>query len=49
MMQMFGSFSDWAFVIFDNVQLLAHDEEDAIRKTKLFLEQCEEHNIILKM
>ena len=49
MMQMFGSFSDWAIVIFDNVLLLAHDEEDAIRKTKLFLERCEEHNVILKM
>ena len=49
MMQMFGSFSDWAFVFFDNVLLLTHDKEDAIRKTKLFLERCEEHNIILKM
>ena len=49
MMQMFGDFTDWSIVIFDNVLLLAHDEEDAIRKTKLFLERCEEHNVILKM
>ena len=49
MMQMFSSFSDWAIVIFDNVLLLAHDEEDSLRKTKKFLKRCEEHNVILKM
>ena len=30
MTQMFGSILDWAIVIFANVLLLAHDEEDAI-------------------
>ena len=49
MMQMFGSFSNWAIVIIDNLLLLAHDEQDAIRKTNIFLERCEEHNVILKM
>ena len=29
--------------------VLAHDEENAIRKIKLFLERCKEHNVILKM
>ena len=49
MMEMFGSFSYLAIVIFDNLLLLAYDVEDVIRKTKLYLELCEEHNIILKM
>ena len=43
-MQMFGICSDWAIVIFDNVLLLAHDEEDDIRKIKIFLESCKDHN-----
>ena len=46
MMQMLNSFWDWAIVIFDNVLLLAHDEEDSIRKIKILLERCEEHNVI---
>ena len=49
MMQLFGSFSDWAIVVYDNVLLLAHDEEDAIRKSKVFMERCKEHNVISKM
>ena len=46
MMQMFGAFLDWSIIFFDNVLLLAHDEEDSTRKTKLFLKRCEEHNVI---
>jgi hypothetical protein len=36
-------------VIFDNLLLLAHSQEDACKKLKLFLERCEQHNVILKM
>ena len=32
MMQMFGDFTDWTSVIFDNILVLAHDEKDAIDK-----------------
>ena len=38
MMQIFGSFLDWAMLTFDKVLLLALDEQDSINKTKLFLE-----------
>ena len=30
-MQMFGEFDEWSIVIFDNVLLLSHDEQDACR------------------
>ena len=49
MMQMFGDFTDWTIVIFDNILVLAHDEKDAIEKLRLFLERCEAHNVILKL
>ena len=49
MMQMFGDFDEWSIVIFDNVLLLAHDEEDACRKLTTFLERCRKHNVFLKM
>ena len=49
MMLMFEDFLDWSIVMFDILQPLAHDKKDAVCKTKLFLERCEEHNVILKM
>ena len=49
MMQMFGDFTDWTIVIFDNILVLAHDEKDAIEKLRLFLERCEARNVILKL
>jgi len=49
MMKMFGDFEAWSIVIFDNVLLLAHDEDDACAKLKMFLERCDEHNVFLKM
>ena len=48
-MQILWTFSHWAIVISDNVLLLAYDKKDAINKTKLILEQCQEHKFILKM
>ena len=48
-MQMFGDFNEWSIVIFDNVLLLAHDEQDACRKLRTFLERCQQHNVFLKM
>jgi len=48
-MEMFKDFSEWAITIFDNVLLLAHDEEDACNKLQRFLERCASRNVILKM
>jgi len=36
-------------VIFDNVLLLTHDQDDACRKLRTFLERCRTHNVFLKM
>ena len=36
-------------MIFDNVLLLAHDEQDACNKLRRFLERCQKHNVFLKM
>ena len=47
--EMFSDFSDWAITIFDNILLLAHDEEDACNKLQIFLERCASRNVILKM
>ena len=49
MMQMFGDFDEWSIVIFDNVLLLAHDQDDACKKLRMFLERCRKHNVFLKM
>ena len=49
MMQMFGEFDEWSIVIFDNVLLLAHDEQDDCNKLRRFLERCQKHNVFLKM
>ena len=49
MMQMFGEFDEWSIVIFDKVLLLAHDEQDACKKLRRFLERCQKHNVFLKM
>ena len=46
---MFQDYESWMIVIFDNLLLLAHNQEDACKKLKLFLERCEQHNVILKM
>ena len=48
-MEMFSDFSAWAITIFDNILLLAHDEEDACNKLEIFLERCASRNVILKM
>ena len=48
-MEMFKDFSDWAITIFDNVLLLAHNEQDACSKLEKFLTRCAERNVILKM
>jgi hypothetical protein len=43
----FGEF-DWCIAIFDNLLVLAHDYEDAYRKTEIILDRCIERNVILK-
>ena len=48
-MEMFKDFSEWSIVIFDNLLLLAHTEEDACNKLERFLQRCAERNVILKM
>jgi len=48
-MEMFKDFADWSITIFDNILLLAHDEDDACAKLELFLERCYSRNVILKM
>jgi len=49
-MQMFRDFDEWSIVIFDNVLLLAHDDQDACRKLRTFLERCQQHeDVFLKM
>jgi len=48
MIQMFGDFDECSIVIFDNVLLLAHDQQDAYRKLRTFLERCQQHNVSLK-
>jgi len=37
----------WSAVFFNNVLLLAHDEQDACRKLETFLERCQQHNNVL--
>ena len=44
----FGDFSDWSIVIFDNLLVLATDYEDAYRKVDLILDRCIEYNLFLK-
>ena len=49
MMSMFADFTEWAIVIFDNILILAHDQNDAVEKMTKFLNRCAQHNIYLKM
>jgi hypothetical protein len=49
MMDVYSEFSDWAIVIFDNLQVLATDYDDAYKKVKLILKKSAERNMILKM
>ena len=44
----FSDFSDWLIFIFDNLLILANDEEDALRKLEIILDKCIERNIFLK-
>jgi hypothetical protein len=48
MMLIFGKFSDWCIVIFDNLLVLATDYDDAYRKTEIILDTCIEFNVFLK-
>jgi hypothetical protein len=46
--ELFSEFSDWAIVIFDNILILADDEQDGYDKLELFLDKCIKHNVVLK-
>ena len=48
-MEMFKDFAEWSITIFDNILLLAHNEEDACKKLEIFIERCYSRNVILKM
>eukprot|EP00981_Chlorochromonas_danica_P013868 scaffold6976_cov169-Ochromonas_danica.AAC.1 len=41
----FVDFEDWTIAIFDNLLVLAHDFEDAYRKTELILDRCIARNV----
>ena len=47
--EIFRGFEDWSVIIFDNILLLAHDQEDLFKKLHTFLGRCLEHNVVLKM
>ena len=38
----------WLLVIFDNLLVIASDEEDLLSKSKRFLQRCRDHNLFLK-
>jgi putative transposase len=44
----FSEFDEWSIVIFDNVLLLANDYDDAYKKLEIFLQKCDEFNVVLK-
>ena len=44
---LFGEY-DWAIVIFDNMLILANDYDDAFQKLNIFMDKCNEHNVVLK-
>lgn len=48
MENIFKGFEDWTVVIFDNLLVLADDNEDAYRKCELILDRCKERNLVLK-
>ena len=49
MQDVYGEFSDWAIVIFDNLLVLANDMADAYVKTEKILHKSRERNMVLKM
>ena len=49
MMEIFKECEDWTIVIFDNLLVLANDEEDCVNKMIKILTICKNHNIILKL
>ena len=46
--EIFGDFSAWTVVIFDNILILANDFQDAYMKMERVLDRCIERNIFLK-
>ena len=49
MMEIFAECEEWTIVIFDNLLVLANDEEDCINKMLRILTICKNHGIILKL
>jgi len=41
MMQMFGDFDEWSIVIFDNVPLLAHDQDARLQEATHVLQEAQ--------
>ena len=50
MSQIFRDFIDeqWLLVIFDNLLVIATDEDDLLIKSARFLQRCRERNLFLK-
>jgi hypothetical protein len=48
MVNIFGEFTDWTIVIFDNLLVLAYEWEDAYKKLNIILDRCIERNVFLK-
>ena len=49
MVDVFGIFSEWAIVIFDNLLVLAEDYADAYAKTLKVLGRAKDRNMVLKL
>lgn len=48
MESIFAGFEEWTIVIFDNLLVLAIDEQDAYNKCAKILSRCNERNLVLK-
>ena len=49
MYDMFKDFIDWTIVIFDNILILADDQDDCAQKVEKILQRCFERNVKLKL
>ena len=48
MIDIFEPLGDWLLVIFDNVLILAGSAQEAVDRFAIFLDRCNEYNVILK-
>ena len=48
MRRIFKEYEEWTVIMFDNLMILAHDNDDMIKKLDLIFKKCIEFNIYLK-